>query len=664
MKKGLKIALITIGTIVGLLVLVSLAAGPIVKWYVEKHSVELCHRQATVGRVWINLFSGSVIIKDLQVQEENPKDTFLKFDKLHVRLSLPRMIGKKVQINRVSLDGLCATILQDGIRFNFSDIIDFYVDRPKKESKKDSTPWDVDIRKISVKNSRVVYADANMGSHFDTRNINIDVPRLFLKGGATDAKLEMDLSDKGKIDLGGFYNIETGDFHGDLQLSDFQIEDIQPYVENFLNIGRMTGLANGELKVTGSVQHISDLVASGTLSVKNAKVSNADNTPLGSFSDFKVDIQKVELGKKLFYVNNVSFKDLVLHFDVYKEGTSLSRLIRKNDSEVSATDSVAKVETATSPISYKVGKILVDCAHLIYKDYSISPNPQQFEVKNLCLNATDLKNGTQSPISLSAGLGRSGKLECQGHCDIMDLSTADLDLSIENLDITEFTPYSLYFLAYPIEDGLLSFGSNLTIQNNKLDSHNTLDIYKPKFGNKVKSITPKAAKLPMKAAMYVLTDRKGHVKIDLPVKGDITSPEFSFRKIIWKTFVNLLVKVAASPIDFLANIGSDNPFKNMQFAASPVELSIEESYQLNEIAAVMNEKTETNLSVKISTNPQVSEGTDVSILKQNIKNQCFNVLSNYLVSKGVAASRISVIDGDSPVSSGKTKVEFNLVVFE
>ena len=35
------------------------------------------------------------------------------------------------------------------------------------------------------------------------------------------------------------------------------------------------------------------------------------------------------------------------------------------------------------------------------------------------------------------------------------------------------------------------------------------------------------------------------------MKGNITDPEFSFGKIIWKTFSNLIIKVALTPTKLL-----------------------------------------------------------------------------------------------------------------
>lgn len=666
MKSGLKIALIILASIVVTVLVITVLAGPIVKWYVEKHSVELFHREATVEQVWIDVFSGSVWIKNFQVKEENRQEQFLKFNKLYVRLAWPKMLVKKVQVNRVALDGFEAHIVQNGIRFNFSDIIDFFVQNSKDDKETDSEPWAVDLRQISVINSKVLYDDILLGSHFDTRNINIDVPHLLLSGGVSQANISMEFANQGKMALQGGYDIQKGDLDAKLQLSNFQIADIQPYIESFMNVGKISGVANGTLKAKGSVKHIMQMVASGTLSVRNAVVTNIDQTPLGSFSDFSVQIAKADLGKMDFQLDDVSLKDLVFYFDLMPEGTTFSKIFKEEtSSDLAENDTIsASVSTNSSPnIHYLVRNLNVSNATLYYADHSISPKQQHYQISNLNISAKDLETDKQAPISLSAQLGNSGKLRCKASADPLDLTNASVDLSIENLDIKDFTPYSLYFLAYPIEDGLLSFNSNITISHNWLDSQNGLDIYKPKFGDKVKTITPKAAKIPMKAAMYIITDRKGHVKMDLPIKGDISSPEFSFSKIIWKTFVNLIVKVAASPIDFLAKVGRDQTFSSMQIPEENLTtLTIEQVHQLGEMAQVLKDNQEMTLKVKVGCVGVDSE-IEAECEKANVLRQsAYKTISNYLFSNGIEHGRI-VFDKENPPqsSSGILNVKFDLL---
>ncbi|MCR4680617.1 MAG: DUF748 domain-containing protein [Bacteroidales bacterium] len=670
MKKGLKIALWVVGILVAILLLVGILAGPIVKNYVNKHSVELCHRQAHVKHVRINVLTGKVALIGLDAKEENGKDRFIHFDKLKVRVSLPRLLGKTVRINKIQLNNLEGKVIQDGIRFNFSDIIDFYTKDRKHKPQKGPSKWKVDIRHIHVKNAAVLYKDVRVGSTFDTKNVDIKVPRLYLKGKPMHVNMTTDFRQGGSFALKGNYNIEKGDFDANVKMKQLSLAMGWPYLKELIKVGQLKGLLEGDASVKGCVKHIKDLQFAGNLGLKNFSAVQSDKEPLLAFKALNVDLEKGDLGKKEFKVNKLELADPVIYFDVYENGNTLSRLkgveakmdttaVSKKEARKAAKkkkeaqkDTAAVRKTGVSiPIQYIVKNLVVSNGRLMYADHSVSPQEQKFEVSALNMKADQLSNGKQFPVTLSAKLGNSGELACNAKLDPLNLANAKAKISIKNLEIKEFTPYSLHYLAYPVEDGLFNFESNIDIVNNMLDSRNELDLYKPAFGKKDKSITPAAAKIPMKAAVYVITDRKGHAKMDLPVQGDISSPEFSFGKVIWKTFLNLVVKIAASPVDFIAKaMAGDETFKTMAFDPSgQKELNIEQTHQLNAIAEYLKEKPEMDLEVMMTTE---SKGK---------ADQCYELVQQHLVKKGVPVGRIvRSTESKGKPSKDKIKVDFNL----
>ena len=675
MKKGLKITLIVVGAIVGILLLISILAGPIVRAYAEKHSVELCHRVATIKHVRINIFTGNVSIIGLVAKEENGKDEFLSFDKLKIQVALPSLLSKTLRINKINLDGLKAQVIQNGIDFNFSDIIDFYTkDKPEKSEKEPST-WVVDIRNIHVQDAAVLYKDLKMGSCFDTKDVDIKVPRLYLKEKATHLDLKTNFAEGGGFDLNGEYNIEKGDFSAAVNMHELPLTLGEPYLKNLANFDQLIGILKGNANIKGCVKHINDMVFFGKMALDKVKITNADKTPLSSFGALSMDIEKGDLGRKDFKINNISLKDWELYVDIYKDGTTIGRLLNKNEkSDTTQTkeisnDTIAAESVKPSSIQYLVKNVAITNGKIIYTDHSVSPKEQVFPISNINLKADVLTNGQQSPVTLTANLGTSGKLTCNAHVDLLNFETADANISIQNLDIRDFNPYSLYYLAYPVEDGLLSFASNIDINHNWLDSQNALDIYKPTFGKKDKNITPAAVKLPMKAAMYIVTDRKGHVNMELPVKGDISSPEFSFRKVIWKTFTNLLVKIAASPIDLIAKAVGDNTFKAMELPTlENMQLSNENCYQLNEIVKTLKEKDQMTLVLNAAANPTPYEGEDANSIQNRsvaLTNKSISLITNYIKNQGISSERITIdAENKAKPTIGKVKITFNLKMIE
>jgi hypothetical protein len=63
----------------------------------------------------------------------------------------------------------------------------------------------------------------------------------------------------------------------------------------------------------------------------------------------------------------------------------------------------------------------------------------------------------------------------------------------------------------------------------------------------------------MKFALFLLKDRNGVITLDVPVRGDLKDPTVKIGKIVWNTFKNLIIKVAAAPFDLLAGLLSVDP---------------------------------------------------------------------------------------------------------
>jgi hypothetical protein len=101
----------------------------------------------------------------------------------------------------------------------------------------------------------------------------------------------------------------------------------------------------------------------------------------------------------------------------------------------------------------------------------------------------------------------------------------------------------------------MAFASENKIQDFNLESKNTIDIYNINVGDKDDSVDPEFM-VPMKVGLYILKDKDDKIQFDVPVKGNMKDPEFSVLKIIWKTVMNLIIKVAVSPLKVVGNVAT------------------------------------------------------------------------------------------------------------
>jgi hypothetical protein len=144
----------------------------------------------------------------------------------------------------------------------------------------------------------------------------------------------------------------------------------------------------------------------------------------------------------------------------------------------------------------------------------------------------------------------------------------------------------------------MNFISNNYIRNNNLQSSNFVDVFKINVGHKHKNLKVKY-NVPLKLALYILKDKDDKINFDLPVKGNIKDPQFSYKTIILKTVVNLMVKVALSPVKFLAGSLGLNPEKMESIPLIPLQtdLTAEQYTQINNLITIFNKKPDMVLTL-------------------------------------------------------------------
>ena len=95
MKRGLKITLWTLGTLLALIVLATLVAAPVAKSYINSHGEELVGRKVHIDGLRLNVYTGHVAIHNLSLYEADGTNLFARFDTLDVRARLLPLLIKE-----------------------------------------------------------------------------------------------------------------------------------------------------------------------------------------------------------------------------------------------------------------------------------------------------------------------------------------------------------------------------------------------------------------------------------------------------------------------------------------------------------------------------------------------------------------------------------------
>lgn len=197
-RKGLKIILWIVGSVIGLfLLIVLLLQIPYFQNIAKDEAISYLEKkigtEVRLDRIEIGL-PKKVILEGFYFESQQG-DTLLAGDKLAVDISLFKLLSNEVEINSINLEGVVANVKRnkDAV-FNFDYIIDAFASQEPKDTT--AAPMKFSIDKVNLDRIRVSFDDKISGNnlkanltHFDTRiktfdldNQEFDVPKINLDG--------------------------------------------------------------------------------------------------------------------------------------------------------------------------------------------------------------------------------------------------------------------------------------------------------------------------------------------------------------------------------------------------------------------------------------------------------------------------------------------------
>ena len=665
MKKIVKILLWVVGIVLALLIVLSLVAGPVVKGYVNKNGQKLTGRQVHVDHVGLNLLTGTVNLRHLQVYENDGRSVFAGFDTLDVRAHLLQLPFKTVNLRHITLAGLRANVVQEGDRFNFSSLIEhFKSDKPDDD--KDTTPsnWTLKFYNIRISHASLRYRDLQGHKELSLPDINLRVPGFVLGGDEqTEGGLNLSFDKGGHLSADANYDAASDAVVASVDLRDFALRNVEGYVRDIIDLSSIDGRLTAHIGLRGKTTALMQSHIDATLALTDVDLRD-EQSQLAGLRELSVKVNDINLDRNSFDIAEVHLDGLTAAYEQWDGYSNISRLMAKHPADTTLdgkdTNSINASKDTTdlkalndstvkSKMQLHVGRLLVENCALTYVNHTL-PDEFRFPVTGLTVTAEDLNLSGDNKARLRASLPGGGHLAVrwQGNIDNWK-QHQDLFLTVKGLDMRQLSPWAVAYTGQPIEEGIFGITSRNSINNSQLNGQNSIDIYKIAVGNRRNDIDAKL-NLPIKAALYILKDKDDKILIDMPVKGDIDNPEFNYMKVVWKTLGNLIVKVATSPARALGNalgISGDN----LEFIAIDPEqhgLTSEQYHTLGQLATI----AQSDSLIVLTLERRLPEPENDTVARH------YDMLNlqviHYLEDQGVADGQVRIVNGAAPAKGEKT----------
>ena len=485
------------------------------------------------------------------------------------------------------------------------------------EPKPEPNVFEVGIVELLTNDFSVAFTD-----HTTRPATELEVDAIQLKVGdfksspgsqfSLDASLRF--SGVGDVTLKGLAGTQPASLTASVRIDRFPLIPFQPYLNRVVQLEMDSGDLNLQGDLTyGKREDGPDLRFVGDASLE--ALSTRDRL-VGerfvawedlSFSDIEVEFIPNRLG-----IGSITVKAPYSRVVIARDGSlNLLDVLSPGEATKESTEEQAKEkkkdgqpEGESMPV--KIGIVRIEQGSSNFKDLSLTPQfSTGIQELNGEIRGLSSENLARADVSLNGKVGTYGTVAVDGQVNpLSEEAYTDLHVVFRNVELTTLSPYSGKFAGYVIDMGKLSLDLTYKLSKRKLQGENTIVLNQLVLGEQTES--PDAVKLPVKLAIALMKDVHGMIDVDLPVRGNLDDPEFSFGGIIVKALINLVTKVVASPFNMLGNlVGADGASMSyVAFIPGSSVLGEGEAEKIVLLAKAIRQRPALRLEVRGSFHPE------------------------------------------------------------
>lgn len=343
-------------------------------------------------------------------------------------------------------------------------------------------------------------------------------------------------------------------FDLEVVIENLALAGAHPYIKPLADVNMESGALNLTGNISGSDEE--PFAFDGDLEVVDFEITETDEgSRLGSWQRMGASNVELSVAGNRLEISEIllehPFGDIVIAED---GSLNLGRIEKAEEAAVDDSTKALEKESADTSMAVTVGRVVISDAVADFVDFSL-PLPFSVRIADLNGDMTTISTQSREPstVSFEGRVDEHGFVRVTGDITPLDPSAnTNITVTFQNVPMPKFTAYTVPFAGREIASGSLDLSLGYQVTNSQLVGENSIILRDFELGDKVPH--PDAMSLPLGLAVALLKDAEGKIDIDLPVRGDLDDPEFSYGGVIWKALGNLIVKIVASPFTLLGKL--------------------------------------------------------------------------------------------------------------
>lgn len=541
-----KFILILVGIFLLISLLSTFVAPAIVRNYVCNHGEDILGRKIRINDLSANIFTGQIDLDGLIVFEQDGIMPFIQLHRAETNLSMLHLLLGVIDLETLQINRLDVNMQQRDTVFNFTDILQRFT--TEEEFPEDGLP--IVIRDIALSQSSIHYQDLLVHSNIQIRDINLHIPGIDLRDLVSNMGLDLEFVDGGHLTTQMNYNDRTRQYSIELLLSNFSLQGILPYVQQTLWAEDLTGVLNADLKMEGNLSHILDFHMSGRATAKDVYMEDHNGKPVFTCDSATTSIREINLLNNRISLSQLVANDPVLY--ITYDSDSLDNFSHMMQiAEQKTAEALAEINpdgTTGAPIAKElpdfnlyIGQLQLKDGSLFYRD-EVPSKTFSYQISGINVNAPNFTLKGYNNIKGKARLGETGSITLEYHGKLDNQHNMHLDLHAADVEITDFSPYTLQMFGNGLDNGTLFANIQLNTNNGDLSGEVNFRADQIQVAKKKKGVKPEMS-IPFRTAVNLLTDSNGKFQISVPVSGNIDEPKFSYKRVIFRLLGKMFIRV-------------------------------------------------------------------------------------------------------------------------